>query len=59
VRTVADRMLTYAIGRGLEPYDAPTVRRIAREAAAHEYRWSSVILALVRSTPFRMRRSET
>jgi len=57
VRTVAGKLLTYAIGRGLEYYDAPAVRGIARAAAADEYKWSSTILALVKSAPFRMRRA--
>jgi mono/diheme cytochrome c family protein len=57
VRTVVGKMLTYAIGRGLEHYDAPAVREISRAAAADDYRWSSTILALVKSAPFRMRRT--
>jgi mono/diheme cytochrome c family protein len=57
VRTVTGKMLTYAIGRGLEYYDAPAIRGIVRAAAADDYRWSSTILALVRSAPFRMRRA--
>jgi mono/diheme cytochrome c family protein len=57
VRTVAAKLLTYAIGRGLEYYDAPAIRGIARASAAYDYRWSSTILALVKSAPFRMRRA--
>jgi hypothetical protein len=57
VRAVTSKMLTYAIGRGLEYYDAPAVRGIVRAAAADDYRWSSMIAALVKSTPFRMRRT--
>jgi hypothetical protein len=57
VRAVADRMLTYAIGRGLDYYDAPAIRGIVQAAAADNYRWSSTILALVNSAPFRMRRA--
>jgi mono/diheme cytochrome c family protein len=57
VRTVTGKLLTYAIGRGLEHYDAPAVRGIVRAAAADDYRWSSTILALVKSAPFRMRRT--
>jgi hypothetical protein len=57
VRTVTSKMLTYAIGRGLEYYDAPAVRGIVRAAAADDYRWSSTIVALVKSAPFRMRRT--
>jgi len=59
VRTVTSKMLTYAIGRGLEYYDAPAIRGILRAAAADDYRWSSTILALVKSAPFRMRRTGT
>lgn len=55
-RTVAAKLLTYATGRGLEHYDAPAVRGIVRASAADDYRWSSMILALVKSAPFRMRR---
>jgi mono/diheme cytochrome c family protein len=57
VRTVTGKLLTYAIGRGLDYYDAPAVRGIARTAAADDYTWSSTILALVESAPFRMRRA--
>jgi mono/diheme cytochrome c family protein len=57
VRTVTDKLLTYAIGRGLEHHDAPAIRGIVRAAAADDYRWSSTILALVKSAPFRMRRT--
>jgi mono/diheme cytochrome c family protein len=57
VRTVTDKLLTYAIGRGLEHYDTPAVRGVVRAAAADDYRWSSTILALVKSAPFRMRRT--
>jgi mono/diheme cytochrome c family protein len=59
VRTVTGKMLTYAIGRGLEYYDAPAIRGVVRAAAADDYRWSSMILALVKSAPFRMRRTGT
>ena len=57
VQTVAEKLLTYAIGRGLESYDAPVVRRISRQAASADYRWSSLVLEIVNSTPFRMRRA--
>ena len=56
--TTTEKLLTYALGRGLEFYDAPAVRGIIREAAANDYRWSSLILSIVRSTPFQMRRSQ-
>jgi mono/diheme cytochrome c family protein len=57
VTTVADKLMTYALGRGVEYYDAPAIRNIVREAAASNYRWSAVILGIVNSTPFQMRRS--
>jgi cytochrome c5 len=57
VRTVAGKLLIYAIGRGLEYDDAPAIRGIARAAAVDDYKWSSTILALVKSAPFRMRRA--
>jgi mono/diheme cytochrome c family protein len=54
-KAVTEKLLTYALGRGLEYYDAPTVRAIDRAAAADNYRWSSVFLAIVKSAPFQMR----
>ena len=58
VTTVTEKLLTYALGRGLEYYDAPVARRIIREAAPDNYRWSSLILGIVESTPFQMRRAD-
>jgi len=58
VATVTDRLLTYALGRGLEAYDAPVVRRIVRDAARDGYRLSSLVLGVVTSMPFQMRRAE-
>jgi len=55
VKTVTDKLLTYALGRGLEYYDAPTVRAIDRAADADSDRWSSIILGIVKSAPFQMR----
>jgi mono/diheme cytochrome c family protein len=55
VRTFAEKLLTYALGRGLDYYDMPAVRGILRDAASADYRWSSVVLAVVKSMPFRMR----
>jgi hypothetical protein len=55
VATVTEKLLTYALGRGLEYYDAPTVRKITAEAAGAQSRWSSLILGIVKSTPFQMR----
>jgi len=57
VRTATEKLLTYAVGRGIEPYDYPAVRAVAREAARDNYRVSSWILAVVKSTPFQMRRT--
>ena len=55
VSTMTEKLMTYALGRGLEYYDAPAVREIARTARPKDYRFSSVILGIVSSTPFRMR----
>ncbi len=55
--TVTEKLMTYALGRGLEHYDAPAVRRILREAEPAGYRWSSLIQGIVESTPFQMRRA--
>ena len=51
-----EKLMTYSLGRGLEHYDQPAVRAIVREAAATQYRWSDVILGIVKSVPFQMRR---
>jgi mono/diheme cytochrome c family protein len=56
--TVTRKLLTYALGRGLEYYDLPAVRKIAREAAPGNYRWSSLILGIAASVPFQMRMSK-
>lgn len=57
VATVTEKLLTYALGRGLEAYDSPTVRTIMRETAPDNYRLPSLISAIVKSTPFQMRRA--
>lgn len=51
--TITQKLMTYALGRGVEYYDLPSVRKIAR-AAAPDYRWSSLILGIVKSVPFQM-----
>ena len=56
VGTVIEMLLTYAVGRGLDHHDAPAVRSIRREAGTAGYRWSSIVLGIVNSAPFRMRR---
>jgi hypothetical protein len=55
VGNAVEKLLTYSLGRGLDHHDAPAVRKITREAAGSDYRFSSLILGIVRSTPFRMR----
>jgi len=54
---VTEKLLTYALGRRLDYYDRPTVRKIVRDAAGHDYRWSSLILGIVKSPSFLMRAS--
>jgi mono/diheme cytochrome c family protein len=54
-RTVTEKLLAYALGRRLEYYDRPAVRMIVRDAAASQYRWSSLILGIVKSPAFLMR----
>ena len=56
VGTVTEKLLTYALGRGLEFYDMRVVRGIVREAAPNDYKFSSLIMGIVRSTPFQMRK---
>jgi mono/diheme cytochrome c family protein len=55
VTTLSQKLLTYALGRGVEYYDAPAVRQIKRSAASTNYRFSSLILGVVKSAPFQMR----
>ena len=50
-----EKMMTYALGRGLEYYDMPAVRKIVRDARATNYRFSSIILGVARSVPFQMK----
>jgi hypothetical protein len=57
VRATTGKLLAYAIGRGLEPSDAPAIRRIVRESAGDGYRWSAIIQGVVRSAPFLMRKA--
>src|SRR5262245_14663469 len=56
--TVTEKLLTYALGRGLEFYDMPVVRGIVRDAARNDYKFSSLITGIVKSTPFQMRRAQ-
>jgi hypothetical protein len=56
VENFTERLLTYALGRGVEEYDHPVIRKIARESEVDNQRWSAIILNIVNSTPFQMRR---
>lgn len=56
--TLTEKLLTYALGRGLEAYDMPAVRAVTRQAAQNNYRFSSIILGIVESVPFQMRHSQ-
>lgn len=58
VGTIAGKLLMYGIGRNLQYYDTPAVRGIVREAAKSNYTFSSLILGVVKSTPFQMRQSQ-
>ena len=59
VATVTEKLLTYALGRTLEHHDMPVVRQISRQSAADDLTWSALVSAIVKSTPFLMRRSES
>ena len=59
VTTVAEKLLTYAVGRGVEHHDAPAVRAIVRAAADDGYRLTTLVLGVVRSPPFRMRSTQS
>jgi mono/diheme cytochrome c family protein len=55
--TLGEKLTTYALGRGVEYYDMPAIRGVLREAEADDYRWSTLILAIINSEPFQMRRA--
>jgi hypothetical protein len=57
VSTMTEKLMTFALGRGLESYDGPAIRNVVREAEAHDYRFSAIVLGIVRSPPFQMRNS--
>ncbi len=59
VTTLTEKLLTYALGRGVEHHDAPAIRAITREAAADGHRFSSLILGVIKSPPFQMRRTRS
>src|SRR5204862_181088 len=55
VRTVCEKLLTYALGRGLTYHDAPVVRQLIRTLRQNDYKWSALLLGIVQSNPFQMR----
>ena len=57
-RCIAEKMLTYSLGRGVESFDRRTVQDLVRETVEHEYKLRSLILAIVHSAPFQQRRGE-
>jgi len=57
VQTMTEKFLIYALGRGLSPYDMPTVRKIVRDAARDNYRFSSIVMGIAQSVPFQMERT--
>ena len=57
VRALTEKLMTYGLGRGVELDDRPLVRKVAREAAARDYRWSAIVLGIVRSAPFQMKKA--
>jgi Protein of unknown function (DUF1592)/Protein of unknown function (DUF1588)/Protein of unknown function (DUF1585)/Protein of unknown function (DUF1587)/Protein of unknown function (DUF1595)/Planctomycete cytochrome C len=58
VGTMTEKLMTYALGRGVEYYDMPAIRAIVQNAAKNDYKFSSLIMGVVKSTPFQMRRSQ-
>ena len=58
VGTLTEKLVTFALGRGIDYHDAPAVRAVVREAAPDDYRFSSLVLAITKSRPFQMRRSQ-
>ena len=57
VQTMTEKLMTYALGRSVEYYDMPVVRAIVRDAARDNYRFSSIVMGIVRSAPFQMRKA--
>jgi len=57
--TMTRKLTTYALGRGMDYYDMPAIRRIVRDAEASDYRWSALVMGIVKSMPFQMRRAES
>ena len=57
VTTLSEKLLTFAIGRGVDYYDAPAMRKIVRDARTQDFRFSSLVMGIVNSMPFRMRKA--
>ena len=57
VQTITEKLMTYGLGRRVEYYDMPAVRQIVRDAARDNYRFSSIVMGIVKSAPFQMRKS--
>ncbi len=58
VRNVTEKLLTYSLGRGLERFDRPTVDAISRQVAASNYKFSTLVMEVVKSKPFQMQTVE-
>ena len=55
---MTEKMLTYALGRGIEYYDMPAVRKIVQDSRSKDFRFSSVVVGIARSLPFQMREAQ-
>jgi len=55
---MTEKLFTYSLGRGVEFYDEPAVRKVVQESRSQDYRFSSLIFGIVNSTPFQMRRAQ-
>ena len=58
VTALTERLMTYALGRGVELYDGPAIRQVVRQATEQDHRFSAIVLGIVRSTPFQMRNAQ-
>ena len=57
--TLTEKLMTYALGRGLEYYDQPSIRTIRRDSAQSNYKFSAIVVGIVKSLPFQMRRTQS
>jgi hypothetical protein len=58
VGTLTEKLLTYSLGRGIEHFDGPAIRKIVRDARDNDFRFSSLVLGIVHSTPLQMRMTQ-